>query len=625
VASANEITLAAQHLQFAVDAVPHPMVLINGEGEILLVNSETEKLFGYTPAELLGHPLDILVPEIAKTAGADFRSETFSNSTSIHNRRNLYARRKDGSQFPAEVAMSPVKTERETWALSSIIDITEQQRADKRFLLALEAAPNAMVTINNRGKIALVNSQAEEMFGYERDELLGERIEILVPESSRSSHLNFRNDYFNQPEARPMAVGRESRARRKDGSEFPVEVVLTPFDTAAGTWVLTSVVDLTFHRQKLESVGVLAAGIAHDFNNLLGSILAETELGLSAAGAGSSAVEELQNIRAVSIRASEIVRQLMIYAGQEKAHRELVEVSRLVQEMLELLHLSISKHAALRTNLGTNLPMVLGNASQIRQVVMNLILNASEALASKEGVITISTSAVTGGRELSPHSGAELSHGDYLRLEVTDTGKGMTEEEKAKIFDPFFTTKFAGRGLGLAVVQGIIRSHGGAINLVSEFGKGTTFQILLPCTKSAARRDQSVALPPWKHDFPGPSGTVLLVEDEHVLRRSVAKLLRKNGFTVIEAADGSTAIELFRTARANIDVILLDLTIPGLSSPEVIEEVRQIRSDIKVILTSAYDLDMVPLPVHVPQLAGFIRKPFHLNELVQLFRDVMAP
>jgi two-component system cell cycle sensor histidine kinase/response regulator CckA len=499
----------------------------------------------------------------------------------------------------------------------------DRVETDERFRLAVEACPNAMVMSDHEAKIILVNSRAERLFGYRREELLGQPIEILLAEASRKGHLDLRQNFLVDALARPMGIGRDLHAQRKDGTQFPVEIGLNPIKTAKGTWVLSSIVNLTFDRQKLESVGVLAGGIAHDFNNFLGSILSDADLALEELSSGSPPVEEIRRIKTVAIRASEIVRQLMIYAVQENAHRELVDVSWLMEEMAELIKVSISKYGSLKMDLSKNLPLVLGNRAQIRQVVMNLIINASEALKGK-GVIRVATSQVTGGRNLAPDSPTELREGSYIRLSISDTGRGLTEEERARIFDPFFSTKFAGRGLGLAVVQSIVRAHGGAIDVVSAPGHGTTFHIFLPCAEGAEERERST-LSANLQELPHPtSATVLLVEDEETLRVSVSKILRRNRFSVIEAGNGSVAIEYLQARTSNIDVVLLDLTIPGASSLEVIEEARRSRGEIKVVLMSAYSLDMAPLPSAVPQLNGFIRKPFELVDLVQLLRDVLS-
>ena len=242
--------------------------------------------------------------------------------------------------------------------------------------------------------------------------------------------------------------------------------------------------------QKLESLGVLAGGIAHDFNNLLGGIVSTSELVLEDLAAGSPVHDGIENIRAVALRAAEIVRELMAYSGKEDAAFESVDVSRLVGEMLHLLKISISKHATVKVELPENLRAVRANPAQLRQVVMNLITNASEALGENAGLITITVTRVQSSQDPATSNG---SGEESIRLEVSDTGCGMSPEVQARIFDPFFTTKFAGRGLGLAAVQGIIRSHGGTIQVVSEPGRGSRFEILLPCTNRARPEHSSGA------------------------------------------------------------------------------------------------------------------------------------
>ena len=296
----------------------------------------------------------------------------------------------------------------------------------------------------------------------------------------------------------------------------------------------------------------------------------------------------------MAVRAAEIVRELMIYSGQDQADLGSVDLSRLVEEMLELLKVSISKHAVLKTDLRKNLPAVRGNAAQIRQIVMNLIINASEALGEKDGVIRVTTSFAGSGRNLSSISAANLPEGDYLRLEVSDTGCGITEEQQTRIFDPFFTTKFAGRGLGLAVVHGIVRANGGAIHLSSTPGQGTTFQIFLPARR---RESRSRILLPQRPDLAaetnGTAATLLLVEDEETLRTSVSKMLSRRGFSVVGAGDGSAAVDLLRSHPGKIDIILLDMTLPGTPSREVIAEAQRTRPAVKIVLTSAYSRETV--------------------------------
>jgi nitrogen-specific signal transduction histidine kinase/CheY-like chemotaxis protein len=370
-----------------------------------------------------------------------------------------------------------------------------------------------------------------------------------------------------------------------------------------------------FAGQKLESVGTLASGIAHDFNNILGGVEAQAELALVELDAGSSCKEELKAICEVAKRGSEIVRQLMIYAGKESEVVEWVDLSIIVEEMLALLKVSVSKRAVVNAELSQDLPAIRASAAQLRQIVMNLITNASDAIGDRDGVIRVITRRVT----LKGDSAPVPEPGDYVVLEVSDTGCGMSRETQNRVFDPFFTTKALGRGLGLAVVSGIVRGLGGAIRLTSELAKGTSFQILLPCAE--IRAEATFHSMSTIEELAGPSrAAILVVEDEDVLRQAVAKTLRMNGFDIFEAGDGSLAIDLLRANGSKIDAILLDMTIPGASSREVLAEAAKIRPDIRVVLTSAYCQEMFSAATNGPQISSFIRKPFQLADLVKTLR-----
>ena len=377
-------------------------------------------------------------------------------------------------------------------------------------------------------------------------------------------------------------------------------------------------------RQKLESVGVLAAGIAHDFNNLLSSIVADTDLALSEMDGGSLPIAEVQEIRRVAFRASEIVRELMVYSGRETAADfEPVQLALLIKDMVELLKISVSKHVTFITDFGQDLPSVKGQPPQIRQVVMNLIINASEAIGQNHGTITVSAARVTRGEDLVDERAMELTPGDYVRMEVSDTGSGMTEEQTRKIFDPFFTTKLGGRGLGLAVVQGIVRAHGGAVNVRSAAGWGTTFEIFFPCwAEQGQPEDRAKAIVPE----PGnrPMGTVLVVEDEELLRRAMVKVLSKEHYSVIEAADGSAGIDLLRAHGNEIDLVLLDSTLPGATAREVAAEARRIRPDINFLFISAHSKEVARQSINLPESVPFLRKPFPLKDLARTLQEVFA-
>jgi len=377
-----------------------------------------------------------------------------------------------------------------------------------------------------------------------------------------------------------------------------------------------------FARKKLESVGILAGGIAHDFNNLLGGVLAQAELALEESRPGFYPSEELTAIRNVAIRGSEIVRQLMIYAGKESEAPQLLDISQMVNDTFELLKLSLSKRVVLAADLGSKLPPVWASPAQIRQIVLNLVTNASDAIGDRDGMVRVTTRHVISGGGQAFATG--LAEGDYLQLEVSDTGCGMSPEMQSKVFDPFFTTRGAGHGLGLAVVQGIARNLGGAIYVTSEVGRGTTFQVWLPCADTAMepagyRISEAAESPVRADEF-----IVLVVEDEDPLRQAVVGILQRLGVLVFGAADGTAAIELLRANRGKIDVILLDMTIPGAPSREVLAEAAQSGPDVRVIMTSAYSEEVLKSTINGSQIHGFIRKPYRLADLVQTLRKAAS-
>jgi len=474
------------------------------------------------------------------------------------------------------------------------------------------------VTPDGRFKFAGLNPAEERAVGLSSDEVYGKFVEDVLPDDVAKQVIA----HYRGCLETGKLINYEDELQLPAGPRH-FHTNLIPVRNGDGRIhrIVGCCIDITdlkraqaeaLARHKLESLGVLAAGIAHDFNNLLGSILVDAELALMDLDVDATAAEEIQRIRSVALRASEIVRELMIYARQETARFEPLDLSSMVDEMLHLLRFSITKHAVIKTDLAKNLPAIQANAAQIRQVLMNLITNASEAIAERHGVIHVTTGVAT------------LPAGEYVRLVVSDTGSGMTKETQARIFEPFFTTKFAGRGMGMAVVEGIVRSHGGAIHLESMPGQGTSVQIFFPASSQPAKQDTGAAVSDSSTLVSDAAGTVLLVEDEDALRFSISKALRGRGFSVTEARDGSAAIDLLGRYAASFDVILLDITIPGASSLDVIAEARRVRPDIKVILTSAYNRETAMPPFDMPQVKGFIRKPFHLAELVRLLQETLS-
>ena len=497
---------------------------------------------------------------------------------------------------------------------------TSEQELDSVYNAVVDPIFHVAVEPEDRFRFVSVNASFLRVTGLSREQVVGNIVNEVIPEPSLTMVLG---KYRQAIEEKQVVLWEET-------SDYPigrltgiVSVVPTFDEKGTCTHLVGSVHDVTdlrraqavdLARQKLESLGTLAAGIAHDFNNLLGGVLVQAEMALMDLAAGSNPQGELKAIQDVALRGADLVRQIMIYGGKEGAAVELVDVSQTIREMLVLLKVSVSKHALLEVRLDQDLPLVRANPAQLRQVVMNLVTNASDAVGQRDGVIRVRTRFVRVDRDSWAVSHG-LAEGDYTQLEVSDTGCGMPPEIQARVFDPFFTTKSAGHGLGLSIIHGIVRSLHGAIQVMSDPGKGTTFQILLPRAEAMPEEIGEAATGTAELTVL-PRATLLVVEDEGPLRQGVVNMFRRAGLEVLEAADGSTAIDLLRANAGNIDLILLDATIPGASSTEVMAEAGT-WLHMGVILTSAYSQEMLAGALSHPQVRCFIRKPFQLADLVR--------
>jgi PAS domain S-box-containing protein len=366
--------------------------------------------------------------------------------------------------------------------------------------------------------------------------------------------------------------------------------------------------------QKLESLGVLAGGIAHDFNNLLTAVLGNASIAKIELPPDSSVHDCLENITEASLRAADLCKQMLAYSGRGRFVVQKLNLSDLVAQTAQMLQISISKKAALRYRLEKELPPVEVDATQIRQVIMNLVINASEAIGDHDGVISLSTGVTRVDRDYlqSTLMDPDLPEGDYVFLEVADSGCGMSAETRARIFDPFFTTKFTGRGLGLAAVLGIVRGHQGAMKVASEVGRGTTFTLLFPVAAGSAEPPMAdpTHSPQWRGE-----GTVLVVDDEEPMRITVARMMRQMGFDPVLATDGHDAVEIFRVEPTRFAFVLLDLTMPRLDGEQTFNELRRLRPDLRVVLMSGFNAQEALVRFPRNALAGFLQKPFTLDEL----------
>ncbi|MBZ0252295.1 MAG: type II secretion system protein GspN, partial [Candidatus Methylomirabilis sp.] len=424
-------------LRAIVEAAVDAIITIDDRGAVESFNPAAERLFGYAAAEIVGRNVSTLMPEPYRREHdgyiANYKRTGVRKIIGIG--REVVGRRKDGSTFPMDLAVSETHVGERRLFTGIVRDLTERKLHEERFRLAVESSPNGMVMADEAGRIVMINAAAEDLFGFTRDELIGREIETLVPERFRTEHPRLREIFGKKPESRRMGAGRDLFALRKDGTEFPVEIGLNPIRTAAGTYVLSSIIDITERKQaeeqrrmmevqlqqtqKLESLGVLAGGIAHDFNNLLVGILGNVELAIDDLPSNSPALGPLEDVVLAAKRLADLCKQMLAYSGKGRFVVAPVSLNAIVEEMSHLLSASISKKVLLKFRLAPNLPEINADATQIRQIVMNLIVNASDAIGDRSGAVTVTTGAMECDRAyLSETFFSEgLPEGRYVFLE----------------------------------------------------------------------------------------------------------------------------------------------------------------------------------------------------------------
>ena len=369
--------------------------------------------------------------------------------------------------------------------------------------------------------------------------------------------------------------------------------------------------------QKLESLGVLAGGIAHDFNNILAVIMGYCYL---VKMDYETAEEFIPKVEKAAERAAGLCRQMLTYAGKAQSVLTQVNIAALVDEMVTMLKATISQNVVITTDLAAGIAALKGDESQLRQIVMNLIINASEAIGEEQGTIDVAlaTAEITAEQSEKDHLGVIIPAGEYVCLTVTDTGCGMNDETRRRIFEPFYTTKFTGRGLGMSAVLGIITAHGGALQITSRPGVGTTFRVYLPARISEHKSVQQAAPLCWRG-----SGTILLVEDEAELRLVVKIMLQKLGFTVIEASNGMEALDVYQDNASKITLVMTDMGLPVMDGYALIRELKKRTPDLPILVSSGFGDAVVTAKIPREHIAGSISKPYNYDQLCEVLKRVV--
>jgi two-component system cell cycle sensor histidine kinase/response regulator CckA len=507
----------------------------------------------------------------------------------------------------------------------------ELQWSEDRFRAIAEYAYGWENWFGNDGRLLWVNEAVERLSGYTKAECMA-MPNYPLPIVHEEDREDF-GEKFRAAMKGSTGSGYEFRIVRRDGRQAWAALYWQPILNSAGERIghRSSILDITErkefetqlqHTQKLESLGVLAGGIAHDFNNILMGILGNADLALMDLPENAEVRRNIERIVTSSQRAADLCRQMLAYSGRGSFVIQPLDLSDLLQEMQHFLAVSVSKGVETVYELAEEIPAVEADVTQLRQIIMNLVINASDAIGAAGGRIRIRTGARKCAAEELRQSylREELPPGLYVYIQVEDNGAGMDDETIKRIFDPFFTTKFQGRGLGLAAVLGIVRAHRGAIRVSSARGVGSTFTVFLPASTRSAESLERVARP----DVPTRgTGTVLFVDDEESVREVGRAILHKAGFTVLTARDGEEALDVYTQEHDRIDVVVLDLTMPRRSGLETLKALRTVRSNVRVIISSGYSEDESVNQFEKRDLAGFIQKPYRPIDLTAKIHDAL--
>ncbi len=642
-----------QWLRVTLNSIGDAVLATDADGKITILNPVGAALTGVTESEVIGQPAQNVFQIVDEQTGE--KSEDIIGRVLKEAARALLGNHtalvsRDGREIPIEHSVAPIQDSAGN-VLGVVLvfhDVAEKRRAEEtlresrdrenaraaELQAIMDAMPVATFISRDRECRNIIGSRTTE-------ELLrlppGSDLSKSVPDDPKSNTFRFmKNGKEIPPHELPMqrasATGNsiynyEMEVLFEDGSRRNLLGNAVPLLDNDGLprGVVGGFIDITELKrseerlreaQKLESLGLLAGGLAHDFNNLLVGVIGSASLAQTMLPPDSPVVRQLDRILKTGEQLAHLTRQMLAYSGKGRFFLERIILSDLIPEISGLVQPSIPKKIEVRLELERGLPPIEADRGQMQQVVMNLVLNAAEAIGSETGLITVKT----GIHEVDDWNTAELPVGTYVYLEVRDTGQGMNEETKAKIFDPFFSTKFVGRGLGLAAVSGIVRGHKGTIRVTSALGKGTTFTVLFPVAEG------TVPVAPvnaGETDLVG-SGTVLVVDDEETVRDVAKHTLERFGYHVLLADSGPAAIDIFKRHPGDIALVILDLSMPGMGGEEALPELRKIRSNVKVLVSSGYNAAEMMRMFTGQRISGIIQKPFTSILLAEKVKSVMG-
>lgn len=634
-----------------LEAVPDAIVAVNDAGIIVQVNSQTEVLFGYTRSELIGQSIEILVPERQRQQHQHHRAR-FGEQPKVRLMGaglDLYGRRRNGTEFPVEISLSPVFTGSGTLVLSAIRDLTDRKRiedqlhqahmelakrrerqlrdSEYRLSLIVDSSQDAIIGKDLDGIITSWNKGAERMYGYTDTEMIGQPISVLAPRDRKDEI----DDILEKIRRGENVEYFESVRVTKAGQHLNVSISVSPIHDAEGNVVGASAIarNITSQKrteeqlrqaQKMEAVGRLAGGVAHDFNNILGIIVACSELLRSRTHAES--LEYVENIRKAADRGASLTRQLLSFSRRQQIHPRLLDLNERLSEVVKLLRPLMGDDVETIIHPRSPSAIVEADPGQFDQIILNLAVNARDAMP-KGGKLIIETALQEFDQSLARQH-QPLAPGKYVMISVSDNGAGMDKETVARIFEPFFTTKEAGKGtgLGLATVYGIVKQSGGSIWVYSEPEHGTTFKIYLPSAEHKLDEEGTIdseTLPPRRDGT-----TILLVEDDDMMRIATRLMLQEHGYKVLEASNGQAALQLLNSDHTQVDLALTDVMMRGMNGPELAMRIIATHPSVKVVYMSGYTGQLLSEHEGLQSDIVLLEKPFTRAALLKTLHEALG-